>query len=318
MKYRDYYKILGVSKTASQKEIKKAYRKLAAKYHPDKNQGDKAAEDKFKELNEANEVIGNAEKRKKYDTLGENWQAYEQGDGDWARYAQQGQRGRRGQGQTFTFEGDPSEFFGNSGHSSFFDMFFGAGGQESFSGQGQGRQRAFKGQSIEAEMPITLQEAYEGSKRTFELNGKKMRITIKRGAYDGQRLRLKGKGQEGANGGVAGDLFIILKVQPDLRFRRSGDDLIYKANVDLYTAVLGGTIEVPTMGGSVKMPIPKGSETGKTLRLKGKGMPKYGKEKEHGHLLIKLNVTLPKELTAEQEELFTKLQAMSKKNPVST
>ena len=195
--------------------------------------------------------------------------------------------------------------------SSFFDAFFGGGGAEGFSSQG-GAQRKFRGQSIEAEMPITLLEAYQGSKRTFELSGKKMRVTIKQGSYDGQRLRIKGKGHAGRNGGPAGDLFIILKMQPDNRFQRMGDDLIYKANIDLYTAILGGKIEVPTMTGSVKMPIQKGSETGKTMRIKGKGMPKYGKEKEHGHLLIKLNVTMPKELTDKEEELFKKLQALRK------
>ena len=312
MNYKDYYKLLGVKKDASQKEIKKAYRKLAAKYHPDKNKNNKAAEEKFKEINEANEVIGNVEKRKKYDNLGSNWEAYQQGGGDWEKYAQQNQqRGRRSGGQSFTFEGDPSDYFGGSGRSSFFDAFFGGGGAEGFSSQG-GAQRKFGGQSIEAEMPITLLEAYQGSKRTFELSGKKMRVTIKQGSYDGQRLRIKGKGHAGRNGGPAGDLFIILKMQPDNRFQRMGDDLIYKANIDLYTAILGGKIEVPTMTGSVKMPIQKGSETGKTMRIKGKGMPKYGKEKEHGHLLIKLNVTMPKELTDKEEELFKKLQALRK------
>ncbi len=317
MKYTDYYKILGVSKDASQKEIKKAYRKLAAKYHPDKNPDDKAAEEKFKEANEANEVLSDPEKRKKYDTLGENWQAYQQGGGDWQQYTQQGQRGRRGGGQSFTFEGDPSDFFDSSGHSSFFDMFFGEG-RESFSSRGQRQQRAFKGQSIEAEMPITLQEAYEGSQRTFELNGKKMRITIKPGAYDQQRLRLKGKGYPGANGGTAGDLFIILKMLPDSRFKREGDDLILNTNVDLYTAILGGKIEVPTMTGNVKMPIPKGSESGKILRLKNKGMPVYGKKNEYGHLLVKLKVTLPKNLTSEEEALFQKLEKIRNKETIKT
>lgn len=318
MNYKDYYKILGVKKEASQKEIKKAYRKLAAKYHPDKNQGDKAAEEKFKEINEANEVLGNAEKRKKYDTLGSNWEAYQQGGGDWKQYAQQSRpRGGRGGGQSFTFEGDPADYFGNSGHSSFFDMFFEGGGGEGFSNQGRS-QRSQKGQSVEAEMPITLLEAYEGSKRTFELGGKKMRITIKTGAYDGQRLRLQGKGRPGVNGGAAGDLFIILKIQPDARFERIGDDLKFNATVDLYTAILGGKIAIPTMTGSVKMPIPKGSKTGKTLRLKGKGMPKYGKGKEHGNLLVQLNVALPKNLTEEEEELFKKLQTIRTKDSVTT
>ena len=302
MNYKDYYKILGVNKDASQKEIKKAYRKLAAKYHPDKNPGDKAAEEKFKEANEANEVLSDPEKRKKYDTLGSNWEAYQQGGGDWRQYAQQERRG--GGGRTFTFEGDPSDFFGGSGHSSFFDMFFGQGGGR----QSRGRQSGFRGQDIEAELQISLLEAYQGSKRTFELNGNKMRISIKPGAYDGQRLRLKGKGQPGAGGGSPGDLYIILKVQPEARFQRNGDDLIYTANIDLYTAILGGQIEVPTMTYPLKMTIPKGSESGKTLRLKGKGMPKYDKSNEYGNLLVKLNVNFPKNLTAEEEALFKKLQ----------
>lgn len=308
MKYKDYYKILGVSKDASQKDIKKAYRKLASKYHPDKNSGDKAAEEKFKEINEANEVLSDPEKRKKYDVLGENWTAYQQGGGDWEQYANRG-RGRRGPGggQTFHFEGDPSEFFGSGGHSSFFDMFFGEGAGRG--GQGRRRQAAFRGRDVEAEMPITLLEAYQGSKRTFELGGKKMRITIKPGAYDGQRLRLKGKGQPGVNGGPAGDLYIVLKLQPDPRFRREGDNLVVEKKIDLYTAILGGKVEVPTMSGSVKLTVPKGSESGKTLRLRGKGMPKYGKT-SHGDLLVKLNVTMPKNLTAEEERLFQQLREL--------
>lgn len=303
MKYKDYYKILGVNKDASQKEIKKAFRKLATKYHPDKNPDDKAAEEKFKEVNEANEVLSDAEKRKKYDALGTNWEAYQQGGGDWRQYAQQ--NGPSG-GRAFTFEGDPSDFFGGSGHSSFFDMFFDEGG-----GRRQGgRQAVFRGRDMEAEMPITLLEAYQGSKRTFELNGKKMRITIKSGAFGGQRLRLKGKGQPGANGGDAGDLYIILKVQPDARFQRKGDNLIYTANIDLYTAILGGKIDVQTMTGIVKTAVPKGSETGKTLRLIGKGMPRYSKSGQYGDLLVKLNVALPKNLTEEEEALFEKLKTI--------
>ncbi|MFK8103131.1 MAG: DnaJ C-terminal domain-containing protein [Saprospiraceae bacterium] len=310
MNYKDYYKILGVKKADSQKEIKKAYRKLAAKYHPDKNPGDKTAEEKFKAINEANEVLGNAEKRKKYDTLGSNWEAYQQGGGNWDQYTQRSRRGAKG-GRNFRFEGDPSDYFGNSGHSSFFDRFFGGGG-EGFSRQGR-RKSSAKGQNIEAEMSITLLEAFQGSKRTFKLNGQKIRISIKPGVHDGQRLRLKGKGKAGVNGGSAGDLVLILKMQDDARFKRDGDDLKFNATIDLYTAILGGTIEVPTMTGSVKMPIQKESDTSKTLRLKGKGMPKYGKIKEHGNLLVKLNVVLPKNLTPEEIMLFKKLQILKLK-----
>jgi len=299
MNYKDYYKILGVKKDATQKEIKKAFRKLAAKYHPDKNPNDKASEAKFKEINEANQVVGDAEKRKKYDTLGSNWEAYSQGGGNWQQYAQ---KGRQGDGnQSYAFEGDPSDFF---------DMFFGGSGRDPFSRRGQTNQRAFKGQSIEAMLPITLQDAYHGSKRIFEFHGKKMRITIKPGAYDNQRLLLRGKGQPGINGGPAGDLFIILKTQPDPQFTRGGDDLIFQANVDLYTAILGGKIKIPTMTSSVMMTIAKGSETGKILRLKNKGMPKYGKSNAFGNMLVKLHVTLPKNLTKEEEELFGKLKGL--------
>ena len=307
MKYKDYYKILGVDKNANQKDIKKAYRKLASKYHPDKNPGDKATEEKFKEINEAHEVLGDAEKRKKYDTLGANWQ----------QYARQGSGG----GQSFYFEGDPSEFFGRrsrgrSGFSSFFNMFFGNEGQDPFESfradrqQKSQRQRNLRGRDMEAEMPITLMEAYHGSKRAFEINGRKMRITIKPGAYHGQKLRLRGKGQAGPSGGNAGDLYIVLKVQSDARFERQENDLIYEADIDFYTAVLGGKTEVPTMDGSVKLTIPKGSETGNTLRLKGKGMPVYGKTNVFGNLLVRLKVRIPKNLSAEEEELFKKLRSL--------
>jgi curved DNA-binding protein len=305
MTYKDYYKTLGVSKDASQKEIKKAYRKLAAKYHPDKNPDDKTAEEKFKEINEAHEVLGDPEKRKKYDVLGENWSAYQQGGGDWQQYTRSKQD--RPGGQTYYYEGDPSEFFGGDDQSSFFEMFFGKGGAR------QGGRRAFKGQDVEAEMPITLLEAYQGSKRTFEWNGKKMRITIKPGAYDGLKLKIKGRGRPGTNGGAAGDLFIILRTQPDPRFQRVGDDLLYEAEIDLYTAVLGGKIEIPTMTGPVKMNMPKGTESGKTLRLKGKGMPKYKNPNVFGSLLVKLSVRLPKDLTTEEEVLFEKLRNLRTK-----
>ena len=324
MKYKDYYKILGLEQDASQKEIKKAFRKLAAKYHPDKKPGDEKAEEKFKEINEAYEVLSDPEKRKKYDRLGANWEAFQQGGGHWQQYAGQGGRGGS---QTFFFERDPSEFFaqggGRSGFSSFFDLFFNEadrnrGSFESFSGRRQDNARAFKGQDIEAEMPITLLEAYQGSKRTFELNGKKMRINIKPGAYHNQRLRLKGKGQPGVGGDHAGDLFIVLKIQPDARFKREGNDLVYEAPVDLYTAILGGKIEVPTMSGAVKLSIPKGTEANTTLRLKSKGMPLYGREKEFGNLLIKVKVKLPKNLTVEEEKLFKKLKSLRAQKSATT
>ncbi len=316
MNYKDYYKTLGVSKDASQADIKKAFRKLASKYHPDKNQDDTTAEAKFKEVNEAFEVLGDPEKRQKYDTLGANWEAYQQGGGNWEQFTRGGGPG----GQTFYFEGDPSEFFGGGGggFSSFFDMFFNdRGGRDPFEAFGRGHgTRVSKGQDLEAELPITILEAYQGSQRTFTLNGKTLRINIKPGAYDGQRLRIKGKGRSGVQGGPAGDLYLILKLQADARFKRKNDNLIYTKEIDLYTAVLGGKIEIPTMSGSVKMNVPKGSESGKILRLKGKGMPIYNKEGEYGDLLIQLNVQFPKNLSKEEEDLFKKLQALSEKERV--
>lgn len=308
MNYKDYYKILGVSKDASPKDIKKAYRKLAAKYHPDKNPDDKVAEDKFKEINEAHEVLSDAEKREKYDTLGSNWEAYQHTGDDWREYANQSRRNQQ------YYQGDGSEFFGQGGagaegFSSFFEAFFGGGGR--------GQQAAYTGGDTQAEMPITLLDAYQGSTRTFEIHNQKLRITIKPGAYDGQQLRIKGKGQPGVQGGKRGDLYIVLRVQPDFRFQRDGDNLISNVPVDLYTAILGGKIEVMTLTGKVKVPVPKGSETGKILRLKGKGMPRYGKTAQYGDLLVKLQVEFPKNLTTEEEELFKKLQALRAAQKVS-
>jgi len=304
MSYKDYYKLLGVAKDASAKEIKKAYRKLAAKYHPDKNPNDKTSEDKFKEINEANEVLSNAEKREKYDTLGSNWEAYQNTGDDWRDYAQRAKQG----GNRQYHQGDPAQFYGQGGQggedfSSFFETFFSGGGRSN-----QGQRTANSAGDTQAEMPITLLEAYLGSKRTFEIHNEKLRITIKPGSYNGQQLKIKGKGRPSVQGGKRGDLYIILKVQPDNRFQRSGDNLVYNVSIDMYTAILGGKIEVPTLTTSVKMNIPKGSDTGKILRLKGKGMPKYSNTSQYGDLLVKLNVTLPKNLTEEEEELFKKLQ----------
>ena len=321
MKYRDYYKLLGVTRDASQKEIKKAFRKLASKYHPDKNPGDKASEAKFKEINEANEVLSDPAKRKKYDTLGANWETYEQGGGARSAYTSQGGPGA---GQTFFYEGDPSEFFGGSrrgesGFSSFFDMFFGgSGGPESFSpyeSQGRRRQSSVPGRDLEAELPITLLEAYQGSSKTFELNGKKLRIRIKPGSYNGQKLRLKGKGLVGKHGSH-GDLIINLNVKPDSQYQRVGDDLIYQADIDLYTAILGGKIKVRTMSEMIQVTVPPGSKQGKTLRLKSKGMPRYGMKDIFGNLLVKINIVFPENLSDKEIELFKQLKAIRNKTKV--
>lgn len=310
MNYKDYYKILGVTKKASKKDIKKAYRKLAAKYHPDKNRNDTAAEEKFKEVNEANEVLSDSEKREKYDTLGSNWKAYQNTGDNWRDYA--GQANRRG-GEGRNYQGNTSDFPGHGADggqdfSNFFDTFF----------QGRTNRTSHAGSDTQAEMPITLLEAYEGSKRTFEIHNEKLRITIPPGAYDGQNLKIKGKGRPGAKGQHRGDLYIILRVQQDARLQRRADDLIYEAQVDLYTALLGGKTEVPTLTGKVNVTIPKGSETGKKLRLKGKGMPKYDNPGVHGDLLVRLHVNFPKQLSKEEQDLFKQLRDLREVQPVNT
>ncbi len=305
MEYKDYYKILGVDKKASQAEIKKAYRKLAVKYHPDKAQGDKASEEKFKEINEAYEVLSDPEKRKKYDTLGANWKQFEQGGGGFDP------RQWGGTGSTFHFEGDPSDIFGGGDFSDFFNMFFGGqgmggGGSRTY----QKRPRARKGHDYEVETTLTLEEAYHGTTRILNLDGKKIRMKIKPGAFDGQKLRVKGKGGPGAHGGASGDLYLNIKVAPHHLYKRNGDNLEQVLNLDLYTAVLGGKATAYTFTGPVNVKIPAGIQNGKILRLKGKGMPVFGKANTFGDMLLKVNVTIPKHLTRKEKELFEELRKL--------
>ena len=305
MDYKDYYKILGVPKNASQKELKKQYKKLALQYHPDKNPGDQAAEEKFKSITEAYEVLSDPEKRKKYDTLGANWQQFQHQGGsgfDWSRFAD------ANGGRTFQFEGDPGEFF-DTGFSDFFNAFFGAGGR-SFQSKQDFQRQSIKGHDVQAELIISLKEAYHGTSRSFDWMGQAIRIKIKPGAYDGLKLRLKGKGQQSPAGGPSGDLFIVVRIEKHDSFERKGDDLHFRAKVDLYTAILGGKIKVPTLDKSLQLSLPKGSQHGKTLRLKGKGMPHYKNPKQLGDLLVTINVEIPQNLNAEEIALFKKLKAI--------
>ena len=315
MQYKDYYKVLGVSEDASEKEIKKAYKKLAIKYHPDKNPDDQVAEEKFKEINEAYEVLGDPEKRKKYDKLGANWEAYQQSGGsgfDWSQFGG-GPSGGTG-GQTYYFEGDPSEFFrqgrsGGSGFSDFFEAFFGGGGfEQAFGQQHRQRRRQATGRDVQAELPITLEEAYHGGSKVFEIGGQKLRIKIKPGAYDGQKLKLKGKGQAAPGGGPAGDLYLILRVQPHPNVERRGDDLAREQAIDLFTAVLGGKTTIPTLSGPVTITVKPGTSPGQTLRLRGKGMPRRNNPKQHGDLLVKVDVSIPQNLSDEERKIFEQLR----------
>lgn len=304
MEYKDYYKVLGVSKNASQDEIKKAYRKLAVKYHPDKNAENKEAENKFKEINEAHEVLSDPEKRKKYDQLGANWKHFSQGG-----YQGNPFGGFSGQGgQTFHFEGDLGDLFGGrgaSGFSDFFQAFFGGGGQGSPFGDFSQR-TATKGHDYQAELQLTLEEAYFGTSRILNVEGEKLRLRTKPGAYHDQVLRIRGKGGKGSAGN--GDIIIKIKVQPHPVFTRNGNDLKTTHNISLYDAVLGGETIVKTINGQVKVKIPAGTQGDSIVRLKGKGMPIYDSPNRFGDLLVELKVEIPSKLTPRQKELFEELK----------
>lgn len=304
MDYKDYYKILGIDKKASQDDIKKAFRKLAVKYHPDKNKDNKAAEEKFKLINEANEVLSDPEKRKKYDQLGENWRQYENLGG-----ATGGARPGAGRGEPFSFDGDFSDVFGQgggSGFSDFFEQFFGRGAAGGFR-QG-GRAANTKGQDYQTDMDITLEEAFHGTHRLIEVEDEKLRITTKSGAYNDQLLRIKGKGGKGSKGN-RGDLYVRVHVTPHPRYIRKGDDLHATHTIDLYTAVLGGSTIVDTLSGQVKVKIAPGTQSGRIIRIKNKGMPVYGETNIFGDLYVQLQVHIPERLTDKQRELFEQLKS---------
>ena len=312
MEYIDYYNILGVDKNADEKTIKKAYRKLALKYHPDKNKGDKKAEEKFKQINEAYTVLSDPEKRKKYDKYGKDWEQFEAAEKHYKQYGKgQGSSGYGGFGG-FEFNGGNSrtQYFGDANDfSDFFNMFFGGG--SSAGGSSRSRRMSFKGQDYSAVAEITLEEAYHGTSRLLDLNNKKIRVKFKPGVKDGQKLKIKGKGAPGVNGGEPGDLYIKIKVLPHPVFERDGDNLKTTVDIDLYTAVLGGEVEVKTLDGKkVKIKIPAGTQNGKVFRVKGKGMPNYNNPNVHGDLYIKVRVKIPEKLTPKQKELFEQLRDM--------
>jgi curved DNA-binding protein len=303
----DYYKTLGVDKSADAKAIKKAYRKLARKYHPDVNSGDAEADRKFKEINEANEVLSDPEKRKKYDKYGKDWEhaeAFEKAGGGRAAGNPFGGGGNPfGGGGSYTYtsgdDGDFSDFFSQ--------MFGGSGGQGG--GFGGGRRRtSFKGQDIEASLTVNFTDILEDNKQVITVGGKQLRITIPAGVDDGQTLRLRGQGGPGQGGGPAGDLYITFKVNTSTEYERKGTDLYKVQEVPLSTMVLGGKALVQTPTGAVNVPIPELSQNGKRIRLKGKGLPKY-KASGHGNLYLDLRAQLPSSLTDEQRELFEKLKS---------
>ena len=297
MEYKDYYKTLGIDKKASQDEIKKAFRTLAIKYHPDKNPENKAAEEKFKTINEANEVLSKPEKRKKYDELGENWQQHEQA-------SKQKTANTNNQGY---YQGNTNRGFSEGEQEDFSDFF-----EQFFGGRTQNKRHTssdFKGGDYETEMEITLEEAYHGTNRVIQVENEKLRVTTKPGAYTDQLLRIKSKGAKGSNEINRGDLFVRIKILPQQTFTRKGDDLYNTQSIDLYTAVLGGEIIANTLSGQLKLKIPEGTQSHKTLRLKGKGMPVYDKANMFGDLYIQLEVKIPNKLTDKQKELFEQLKS---------
>lgn len=309
MEFIDYYKILGVSSDASTKEIKKAYRKLARKYHPDVNPDDAKAAEKFKQINEAHAVLSDPEKRKKYDSYGKDWEHAEAFEEMRKQQRARGRSGggRQGQWQTFTSE----DFGGASDFSDFFRSMFG----DDFGSPFQQRRRrtmSFKGQDYKAELVMPLREAYKEHKRVITVNGNKLRLTIPAGVSDGQTIRVRGQGGPGRNGGEKGDLYLTFRITPDPQFTRKGDDLHTTVQIPLYTAVLGGTVEVPAMDGNVKIKVPAGTQSGKKMRLRGKGFPVYKSKGTHGDLFVTLLPEIPKGLSDEERKLFEELKSLRK------
>ncbi|GAB2976162.1 J domain-containing protein [Mucilaginibacter puniceus] len=294
MAFIDYYKTLGVDKNATDKDIKNAYRKMARKYHPDLNPDDAEAHKKFQQLNEANEVLSDPEKRKKYDKYGENWQhgeAYEQQ----ARQQQSRQQYNYG-GQSGGFE----DYGGSGDFSDFFQSMFGGQG-------GSGRQSRYRGQDYNAQLQLNLTDTLETHKQTLTVNGKNIRITIPAGIENGQTIKIAGHGGPGVNGGPSGDLFIKFSVTDDPRFKRQGSDLYKTIKLDLYTAILGGEITAETLTGKVKVKVKPETQNGTKVKLKGKGLPVYKKADQFGDLYLTYDMQIPANLTDKQKKLFEEI-----------
>jgi curved DNA-binding protein len=311
MDFKDYYKILGVEKSATKEEISKAFRKLAVKYHPDKNPNNKAAEEKFKEITEAHEVLADPEKRKKYDALGANWNQYQSSGGGFEDFFSQYGGGRQS-GTTYEFSADFVDLFGNmGGFSDFFESFFGGRGRQARSGFGShGFQNQPTGVDVEANLNISLEEAVNGIERQINIDGKKLKIKINPGTSDGQKLRLKGLGRSSVQGGMKGDLFLNIHILQHPFYEIKDGELFYNLDVDLYTAVLGGKEEIKTLDGKkISINIPVGTESEKILRLKNLGLQK---DNERGDLFVKVHVTIPKNLSEKEKKLFKELSKLRK------
>ena len=309
MDFIDYYSVLGVPKTASDSDIKKAYRKLARKHHPDLNPDDAEAKKKFQQINEANEVLSDPEKRKKYDQYGKDWQHADQFEearrGNAQRNAGQ-QQSRRQYAGGDTGDYDFSGGFGGADFSDFFSSMF---GQDAGAGGGR-RQAQFRGQDYQAELHLNLRDAYTTHKQTMNVDGKNIRITVPAGIENGQKIKLTGYGSPGVNGGPNGDLYITFVIADDSRYKRKGDDIYVDEAIDLYTALLGGEKIIETLDGKVKLTVPPETQNGAKVRLKGKGFPVYKQEGTFGDLYVQWQVKLPTNLTDEQKDLVRKLAEM--------
>jgi curved DNA-binding protein len=299
MAYIDYYGVLGIDKKASAEEIRKAYRKLARKYHPDVNPDNAAAKIKFQQVNEANEVLSDPEKRKKYDEYGENWKHAEEFEKARQEQAKQGSFAGFDFGFGRNSSGYSTDEMGENGFSDFFESLFGQ--------RSKGRSARFRGDDYHAELHLPLREACKTQKHTLDVNGKKIRITVPSGVADGQVIRLAGQGAPGANGGDAGDLYITFVVESDAKFGREANNLFSTQHIDLYTAVLGGEAMVETLDGMVRVKVQPGTQSGTKVRLKGKGFPVYKQKDTFGDLIVTLVVDIPTELNEQQKDLFRKL-----------
>jgi curved DNA-binding protein len=299
MEFIDYYKILGVSKTANEMEIKTAYRKLARKYHPDLNPGNKDAETKFKEINEANEVLSDPENRKKYDKYGKDWKHGEE--------YEKAKRQQQQQQQQYSPHQSGQKDFSNEEYSDFFESMFG-GGRSSYN---QGHSPKFKGQDYNAELHLDLKDVYTTRPQILTVNGEKIRLTIPAGVENGQVIKIKGKGGLGINGGPAGDLYIKFNINIHTQFKREGNDLYQNVDLDLYTSILGGEIHVDTFNGKVKLHIKPETKNESKGKLKGKGFPVYKKEGEFGDMIITYHIKSPTNLSEKEIELFKELQKIS-------
>jgi curved DNA-binding protein len=312
MDYKDYYKVLGVNRNASTDEIKKAYRKLAMKYHPDRNPDNKSAEDKFKEINEANEVLSDPQKRARYDQLGESYSQWQRAGGagnfNWEDWVSRQQGSGRGNAQSYQ---DLESLFNNGGFSDFFTQIFGGmggfGGTTGRTTTGTRRRTAQRTRPEPYEQPttITLAEAYHGAERVVQIGERRLTVKIPAGATQGTKVRMAGVGPDG------NDLYLVIDLLPDNQFERKGDDLYTDVTIDLYTALLGGQARVVTPAGDVVLTIPGGTQPGQSFRLAGRGMPHLRDSQTQGDLYARIKVALPRQLTAQQKALFEQLRKLS-------